>query len=125
MARPRSGLGVVAGEQHRTQAEGAQSREPDHLTTLLSLYASLGEAAEEAARTVTADALSQLRQALFWEYLWPWLPATAGWLAEEAARWSRRHIEVAFGDPVWQWWAARAGTTARVLRRGRAVSAPD
>jgi hypothetical protein len=202
--------------------------EPDHLTTLLSLYAHLGSAAESAARAVTAEALDQMRRALFWEHLWPWLPAylgavrdlrvtavapwaeltlqallrervpggggslplalraapppvdaaaglgelltgliapirsgmiltrravaagagqvgaghrigerrfalramfeqeperTAGWLAEEAARWSRRHVEVAFGDPVWQWWAARAATTARVLRRGRSVSA--
>lgn len=194
--------------------------EPDHLTTLLSLYASLGEAAEESRQPPTADALSQLREDLFREYLWPWLPAylgavcdlpaaamvswaeltlralrrervpgrdgrlplalreapppvdgaldlddllgalitpirsglvltrravaagaeqvgagqrigerrsalramfdrepdrTAGWLADEATRWSRRHLAVASGDPVQQWWADRATLTARVL----------
>jgi Nitrate reductase delta subunit len=41
--------------------------EPDHLTCLLSLYASLGEAGVDHAR-----------QALFWEHLWPWLPGYLG-----------------------------------------------
>ena len=49
--------------------------EPDHLTSLLSLYASLGEAAAESRKAWTAAALSQMRQALFDEHLWPWLPA--------------------------------------------------
>jgi TorA maturation chaperone TorD len=48
--------------------------EPDHLTTLLSLYASLGEAAGESSRPVTAAALARSQAALFWEHLWPWLP---------------------------------------------------
>jgi hypothetical protein len=200
--------------------------EPDHLTSLLSLYASLGEAAAEAHTARTAAALSQMRQALFGEHLWPWLPGylsavtdlgvdalaawaeltlravkrergpsrgehsrsvglplalreappavdadgglgellgglvapvrsgviltrravaagagqvgaghrigerrfalramlesepdrTAGWLAQEAARWSRRHLGIAAGDPVQQWWAGRAAATAHVLR---------
>ena len=41
---------------------------------------------------------------------------TAGWLAQEAARWSRRHLGIAAGDPVQRWWADRAAATARVLR---------
>jgi hypothetical protein len=41
---------------------------------------------------------------------------TAGWLGEEAARWSRRHLGIAAGDPVQQWWAGRAAATARALR---------
>jgi hypothetical protein len=41
---------------------------------------------------------------------------TAGWLGREAARWSRRHLGIAAGDPVQQWWADRAAATARVLR---------
>jgi hypothetical protein len=212
--------------------------EPDHLTSLFSLYASLGEAAAEARTARTAAALSQMRRALFDEHLWPWLPGylgavtdlggvglgalgawaeltlravkrergrgrgpsrgehsrgehsgsgglplalreapppvdadgglgdllaglvapvrsgliltrravaagagqvgaghrigerrfalramlesepdrTAGWLGQEAARWSRRHARIAAGDPVQQWWAGRAGATARVLR---------
>ncbi len=49
--------------------------EPDHLTTLLSLYASLGEAADESRRPATAAALAGFQAALFWEHLWPWLPA--------------------------------------------------
>ena len=49
--------------------------EPDHLTALLSLYASLGESAQEAGRPATAGALARARRALFDEHLWPWLPA--------------------------------------------------
>jgi hypothetical protein len=41
---------------------------------------------------------------------------TAGWLGQEAARWSQRHLGIAAGDPVQQWWAGRAAATARVLR---------
>lgn len=48
--------------------------EPDHLTALLSLYASLGEAAGESRRPATAAALARSQAALFWEHLWPWLP---------------------------------------------------
>jgi len=48
--------------------------EPDHLTALLSLYASLGEAAAGTRRAATATALAQARVALLWEHLWPWLP---------------------------------------------------
>jgi TorA maturation chaperone TorD len=49
--------------------------EPDHLTGLLSLYASLGEAADDSRRPATAAALARSHAALFWEHLWPWLPA--------------------------------------------------
>ena len=45
--------------------------EPDHLTTLLGLYARLGEAAEQPGQLRQA----QLAEALFREHLWPWLPA--------------------------------------------------
>jgi hypothetical protein len=49
--------------------------EPDHLTALLSLYASLRDAAGEARRPATASALARSAAALFHEHLWPWLPA--------------------------------------------------
>jgi hypothetical protein len=49
--------------------------EPDHLTALLGLYASLGDAAGETNRPATAAALGRSAAALFWEHLWPWLPA--------------------------------------------------
>ena len=49
--------------------------EPDHLTALLALYASLGEAAAQARRPATAQVLTRSRQSLFAEHLWPWLPA--------------------------------------------------
>jgi Nitrate reductase delta subunit len=57
--------------------------EPDHLAALLGLYARLGEAKSEAAsgagggarRPATAAALAQSQAVLFWEHLWPWLPA--------------------------------------------------
>jgi hypothetical protein len=49
--------------------------EPDHLAALLGLYARLGEAAAGARRPATAAALAQSQAVLFWEHLWPWLPA--------------------------------------------------
>ena len=49
--------------------------EPDHLTALLSLYASLGEARSGARTEAVRCALTRASQALFWEHLWPWLPA--------------------------------------------------
>jgi len=49
--------------------------EPDHLTALLALYASLGEAAADTGRPATAHALTRSRLSLFREQLWPWLPA--------------------------------------------------
>jgi TorA maturation chaperone TorD len=49
--------------------------EPDHLTALLGLYASLGEARFGARRPATRAALSRAQATLFWEHLHPWLPA--------------------------------------------------
>ncbi len=207
--------------------------EPDHLTTLLGLYARLGTAAPDPGQLRPAQLRpaqlrrAQLRHTLFREYLWPWLPAflgavsdlpagamtpwaeltlcalrrerelnggwdgplplalrqaptagadggpgelldrlttplrsgiiltrravaagadrvgagqrigngrqalgvmlaaeperTADWLADEADRWSRRHLAMVPGTPgdrVQQWWADRAARTARVLRAG-------
>ena len=200
--------------------------EPDHLTSLLSLYANLGESALVADRPATAGALTLARRALFHEHLWPWLPGyldavadlrippltdwagitaralsaehaalaaethgaapalplalrsapppagavtelhdlldvltapvrcgfiltrrrlaagadlagagyrigerrfalramleqepagTLAWLAEEAGTWESRHAARGVGDPVHDWWAHRAGQTARVL----------
>ena len=53
----------------------APPAEPDHLAALLGLYAHLGEATDGARRPATAAVLAQARAALFWEHLWPWLPA--------------------------------------------------
>jgi hypothetical protein len=52
--------------------------EPDHLAALLGLYARLGEAMTEARRPATGDALARSQAVLFWEHLWPWLPAYLG-----------------------------------------------
>ncbi len=49
--------------------------EPDHLSALLSLYASLGEAVGGPSGAGTAAALARAQAALFWEHLWPWLPS--------------------------------------------------
>lgn len=48
--------------------------EPDHLSALLSLYASLSEAAAQARLARTASALSRAQAALFHEHLASWLP---------------------------------------------------
>jgi Nitrate reductase delta subunit len=53
----------------------APPAEPDHLAALLSLYASLGEACSGARTEAVRRALTRARHALFWEHLWPWLPA--------------------------------------------------
>jgi hypothetical protein len=83
--------------------------EPDHLTALLALYASLGEAAAQARRPATARALTRSRQALFAEHLWPWLPAYLDAVADLAvpgltawAELSRRAVVAEFsGQPAW------------------------
>jgi Nitrate reductase delta subunit len=56
--------------------------EPDHLSALLGLYASLGDAQRSARSAGLAEALGRARDALFWEHLWPWLP---GYLAAVSA----------------------------------------
>lgn len=78
--------------------------EPDHLSALLGLYASLGEAAAEARRPATADALSRAQATLLWEHLRSWLPAyldAAGTLPGAALRgWSgllRRALDAEAG----------------------------
>ena len=63
--------------------------EPDHLSTLLGLYARLGEAGpapgaprqaplRQAPPRQAPPRQAPLRQALFREHLWPWLPAYLG-----------------------------------------------
>jgi hypothetical protein len=84
-------------------------REPDHLTTLLSLYAALGEAAGEAAAGAAAgptDRLARAREVLFTEHLWPWLPGYLDAVAE-------------LGSPGLAAWAA---LTTRALVAERAVT---
>jgi Nitrate reductase delta subunit len=83
--------------------------EPDHLAALLALYASLGEAAEQARRPATARALARSRQGLFAEHLWPWLPAYLDAVADLAvpslAAWAelcRRAVTAEFSaQPSW------------------------
>ncbi|MHB1877586.1 MAG: molecular chaperone TorD family protein [Streptosporangiaceae bacterium] len=83
----------------------APPREPDHLTTLLSLYAALGEAASEAGGQ--AGRLGRARQVLLNEHLWPWLPGYLDAVAE-------------IGSPGLAAWAA---LTTRALLAERAVTA--
>ena len=158
--------GLLGGERARRA-----SRRAIIWTTLRGLDACLGEAASEVepswdtaglgGRSRSSASRPQLRQVLFLEHLWPWLPAylgavsdlpgslaswaeqrtgnrrralgamlaaeperTADWLADEADRWSRRHLAAApgeLGDRIQQWWAGRAAHTARVLRTGHPV----
>jgi Nitrate reductase delta subunit len=79
--------------------------EPDHLAALLGLYARLGEAAAGARRPATAAALAQSRAVLFWEHLWPWLPAYLDAVTDLAvpsltgwADLTRRVLAAEFGD---------------------------
>jgi TorA maturation chaperone TorD len=48
--------------------------EPDHLSALLGLYASLGQTVAAARRPATRGALARTQATLFWEHLQPWLP---------------------------------------------------
>jgi len=67
--------------------------EPDHLSALLGLYASLGEAALDTRRPATTAALARSQASLFWEHLWPWLPgytdAVTDLAAPALAGWAR------------------------------------
>jgi len=83
----------------------APPAEPDHLAALLGLYARLGEAATGARRPATAAALAQSRAVLFWEHLWPWLPAYLDAVTDLAvpsltgwADLARRALAAEFGD---------------------------
>ena len=79
--------------------------EPDHLAVLLGLYARLGEAAAGARRPATSAALAQSQAVLFWEHLWPWLPAYLDAVADLAVPWlttwtdlTRRALAAESGD---------------------------
>jgi len=81
----------------------APPAEPDHLAALLGLYARLGEAAAGVRRPAAAAALAQSQAALFWEHLWPWLPAYLDAIADLAVpsliRWAdltRRAVAAEF-----------------------------
>jgi len=54
---------------------------------------------------------------------------TLGWLAGEAARWSRRHARQGDARPgrdiVQAWWAGRAGHTARILATAASCAPAD
>lgn len=52
--------------------------EPDHLAQLLTLYAHLGEAEEEARGRPAGTALARARSALLAEHLWSWVPGYLG-----------------------------------------------
>lgn len=49
--------------------------EPDHLTTLVALYASIAEHEGQEAEPAARALWTQARRALLWEHLLPWLPA--------------------------------------------------
>jgi hypothetical protein len=103
---PEGGLGGDAADRVAGfwRAIGvAPPAEPDHLTALLSLYASLGEAACDSRAAATADALTRARQALFWEHLWPWLPGYLSAVADLRA-------------PALSPWARAAGRVIRAER---------
>jgi TorA maturation chaperone TorD len=51
-------------------------RDPDHLTSLLALYAQLSAAADDqSVRATTRSTMGRMAHSLLWEHLWPWVPA--------------------------------------------------
>ena len=56
--------------------------EPDHLTCLLSLYATLGEDRSPVSGVMAPEtgerSFDHVRRALFWEHVWPWVPGYLG-----------------------------------------------
>jgi TorA maturation chaperone TorD len=100
--------------------------EPDHLTALLSLYASLGEAAGETRRAATAAALARSQAALFWEHLWSWMPGYLDAIADVGVP-----ALTAWAQLTWHAIAAEYGTQptpARLplaLRAAPAAAGPD
>jgi TorA maturation chaperone TorD len=86
----------------------APPAEPDHLAGLLSLYASLGEACSGARAEAVRRALTRARDALFWEHLWPWLPA---------------YLEAVEAFPALAAWAALTRRAVLAERAERAVLA--
>lgn len=66
--------------------------EPDHLGTLLALYAELGEAGDAAQTDLARQRLSHARAVVLWEHLWSWAPGYLNALRREspaAASWVR------------------------------------
>ncbi|HUZ22018.1 MAG TPA: molecular chaperone TorD family protein [Acidimicrobiales bacterium] len=58
--------------------------EPDHLSSLLALYAELCDAAHGARRPAVKAAVDRARQVLLWEHLWSWAPGYLGAVRELA-----------------------------------------
>lgn len=108
--------------------------EPDHLTTLLSLYAHLGEASGQAHRASTAGHLARARHALWSEHLWPWLPgyldavadlglpAATAWAELTAATLLAERAAHPAGPPPLAQRAAPAGLTGDVSRANIAAA---
>ncbi len=66
--------------------------EPDHLGTLLALYAELGDAGDAAQTELARKRLSHARAVVLWEHLWSWVPGYLEALRREspaAASWAR------------------------------------
>ena len=102
--------------------------EPDHLATLLSLYASLGQAAAESRRAATRTALARSRDAVAWEHLWPWLPAyldaVSGLEVPALTAWARL-ARMAIADEISAHPAARPGPARLPLALRVAPAMPE
>jgi hypothetical protein len=102
--------------------------EPDHLTALLSLYASLGQAAGQSSRAATRIALARSRDALLWEHLWPWLPAyldaVSGLEVPALTAWARL-TRMAIGAEIGAHPAARPGPARLPLALRAAPALPE
>ncbi|GAC1570212.1 MAG: hypothetical protein NVS3B18_02110 [Candidatus Dormibacteria bacterium] len=84
--------------------------EPDHLGTLLALYAELGEAGDAARTELARQRLSHARAVVLWEHLWSWVPGYLNAIRREspaAASWAHllqrsleREVELTQGAAV-------------------------
>ncbi len=99
-------------------------REPDHLSALLALYASLLEAEDRQAEVARRDALGRARATLLFEHLLSWLPLYLPVVARRAggfyASWASLLEEVITAEADELFCApaghpAALGTTARGL----------
>jgi TorA maturation chaperone TorD len=83
---------LIAGFWRTLKAE--PPKEPDHLATMLALYARLSELEEGESEPLRRESLRRARTAFLWEHLLSWLPVYLSKLDQIAAPFYRRWGEI-------------------------------